>query len=119
HGEKALKPCQSVWLNYDRLDMPEGRYRLPAERFVETPMNARMAERFHELLSGRSSWRMQTIIDEFGLMERSKLPDPPEVPEDVKKAASDLPLVYGGATPPGHVGTLLKWVLEQVGDSDG
>ncbi len=43
----------------------------------------------------------------------------PKVPADVKKAASDLSLMYGGAAPLGHVGTLLKWVLDQGGDSDG
>ncbi len=101
--------------------LPEGVWRVYAERAPDKPLNERMAHYW-------VGWwgpappitpRMQMLIDEFGLVERSKLPDPPEVPEDVKKAASDLPLVYGGATPPGHVGTLLKWVLEQVGETDG
>ncbi|MCP3880000.1 MAG: hypothetical protein GY701_16655 [Sulfitobacter sp.] len=124
-GEKALKPGQSVWLNYDRFDMPEGDYRLYAERIVEEPLNLRMADYWegwwgHPPYSDADRhFRMQRLINRFGLVERSKLPDPPEVPEDVKKAASDLSLMYGGAPPLGQVGTLLKWVLEQVGDSDG
>ncbi|MCP3935631.1 MAG: hypothetical protein GY708_09705 [Actinomycetia bacterium] len=171
-GEKRLKPGQSVWLNGERFDMPEGEYLLYAERRVEEPLAGRMADFWGgwwtiQPTSDASTSsdemerrRMQSLIDEFGLVERSKLPDPvevpdwvqrwldgdvpiaasrsnlkawirdalvagavrvekPEVPDDVVAAASDLTSMYGGTGLVGDVGTLINWVLEQAGETNG
>ncbi len=142
--------------------LPAGVYRLYAERVVEKPLNVRMADYWGEWWkwNARSDQdrhsRMEELIKFFGLVERSKVPDPaevpedvhlwldghfttgslvrakewvrdaliagavrvekPEVPEDVKKAATFV------ASRPGFFPKSLciaKYVLEQIGDSDG
>ncbi|MCP3882932.1 MAG: hypothetical protein GY701_31720, partial [Sulfitobacter sp.] len=105
-GEKALKPGQSVWLNYDRFDMPEGDYRLYAERAPDKPLNERMAHYWggwwgpHPSTGIQRASRMQLFIDEFGLVERSKLPDPVAVPEWVQQWLDDT------------IGPIDQWTLK-------
>ncbi len=124
-GEKALKPGQSVWLNYDRFDMPAGDYRLYAERIIDASLAERMSDHWGEWWKWnvRSDqdmhFRMQTLIDEFGLVERSKLPSPPEVPDDVRKAATFVSSNGWGVGSVENVDTLVQWVLEQAGETNG
>ncbi len=99
--------------------LPMGDYRIYAERRVKEPLNVRMAEHLDKLFPDAMAWRMQMLIDEFDLVERPAIPEPVEVPEDVRKAASELSLALRGAPPLGQVDSLVRWVLEQVGDSDG
>ncbi len=107
---------------------PKGDYRLYAERIlydpfdIEEPLGVRMADYW----SGWWEWnsrsdqdrlsRMEALIKFFGLVERSKLPSPPEVPDDVRKAAT---FVSSNGWGVGSVDTLVQWALEQVGDSEG
>ncbi|MCP3857848.1 MAG: hypothetical protein GY698_24520 [Actinomycetia bacterium] len=105
--------------------LPMGDYRIYAEPVVEEPLNERMAHYWGGWWGPAPSnglqraHRMQMLIDEFGLVERSKLPDPPDVPDDVKEAATFVSSNGWGAGSVENVDTIVRWVLEQVGDSDG
>ncbi len=157
-----LKPDQSLFLDHDLFDMPEGKYRLYAERVPDKPLNVRMADRFNDLFPSCPKWRMRILIDELGLVERSKITDPigvpewvqrwlddtigpiehgkvwalkawvvdaliggavraekPDVPDDVKKAATFVADRGWGVGSVENVDTIVRWVLEQVGDSNG
>ncbi len=96
--------------------LPMGNYRIYVERAPDKPLNVRMAERFHGLFPSCPKWRMRILIDELGLVERSKLPDPIDVPDEVKKAAA-----FVTDSPCSSLNSLFiaEYVLEQVGDSNG
>ncbi len=147
---------------------PSSEYHLYAERIIDASLAERMSDHWGEWWKWtvRSDqdrhFRMQMLIKRFGLVERSKLPEPvavpewvqrwldgaigpistgkvwalkawigdaliagavrvetPDVPAEVKEAVSALSLMFKGAGPSGHTGTLYNWVLEQVGDSGG
>ncbi len=106
-----LKPDQSVFLHPDLFDMPEGDYRIYAERIVEDPLNVRMAERLDKFFPDRprERWRMQALIEDFDLVERSKLPDPIEVPEWMQRwLDSNVPIGPVG------VSSLKAWIREAL-----
>ncbi len=104
---------------------PAGEYHLYAERIIDASLAERMSDHWGEWWKWtvRSDqdrhFRMQMLIDEFGLVERSKLPDPVDVPDDVKEAATFVFFNGWGAGSVENVDTIARWVLEQVGDSGG
>ncbi len=100
---------------------PSGDYHLYAERIIDASLAERMADHWAEWWQQVTyedqdrHFRMEALIKRFGLVEVSKLPSPPEVPDDVKEAARTLSMFNLAPI----TLSVVRWVLEQAGETNG